>query len=276
MWAPTTSGDAYPGRLRCRLVTEANLQVVRAAGFITAAALAGLIQRLVPHGRVRGSWAVNGGLWVVDTAVIGAVCGACGFTAAAWAARNGFGVLNQAAVSPWTAIPFTVLVLDLTSYGWHWANHRVRFLWRLHQVHHSDPAFTVSTGIRFHPGELLLSLPIRLAAVVLIGAPVGAVLVFEVAFAFANLMEHGDINLPRRAERWIARICITPAVHRRHHTKVGPERDTNFGTIFSFWDRVFGTFTPNDSATKVETGLPDMGDLGLSRLLVIPLRRLAR
>jgi sterol desaturase/sphingolipid hydroxylase (fatty acid hydroxylase superfamily) len=247
--------------------------VVRAAGFVVAAVLAVLIQRLAPHARVRGSWTVNGGLWLVDTAVVGAVCGACGFTAAAWAGRSGFGVINQAPASLWIAIPVTVLVLDLISYGWHWANHRVRFLWRLHQVHHSDPAFTVSTGVRFHPGELLLSLPIRVAAVVLTGAPVEAVLVFEVAFTFANLMEHGDVNLPRLAESWIARVCITPAVHRQHHTKVGPERDTNFGTIFSIWDRVFGTFTPNDSATKIETGLPEMGNVGFSRALVLPLRR---
>ena len=257
-------------------MTEAKLQALRGAGFVAAALLAVVIQRLAPHARLRGSWRVNGGLWVVDAMVVGAVCGTCGFTAAAWATRNGFGVLNQVAAGPWTAIPVTVLVLDLTSYGWHWANHRVAFLWRLHQVHHSDPTFTVSTGVRFHPGELLLSLPVRLAAVVLVGAPVRAVLMFEVAFAFANLFEHGDINLPSWAESSLGRVCITPAVHRRHHTKVGPERDTNFGTMFSVWDRTFGTFTPNDSATRIETGLPAMENLGLSRALLLPIRRLAR
>ncbi len=257
-------------------MTEAKLQVLRGAGFVAATLVAVLIQRLAPHARVRGSWRVNGWLWIVDTAVVGAVCGACGFRAAAWAAQNGFGVLNQAAATPWTTIPVTVVALDLTSYGWHWANHRVPFLWRLHQVHHSDPSFTVSTGVRFHPGELLLSLPVRLAAVVLIGAPVGGVLVFEVAFGFANLFEHGDINLPSRAESWLARVCITPAVHRRHHTKVGPARDSNFGTMFSVWDRTFGTFTPNDSATRIETGLPEIGDLPVSRALMLPLRHLTR
>jgi len=257
-------------------VTETELQALRAAGFVVAALLAVLVQRLAPHARVRGSWRVNGGLWLVDAVVVGAVCGACTFTAAAWAARSGFGALNQAAVSPWTAVPVTVVGLDLVSYGWHRANHRVPFLWRLHQVHHSDPSFTVSTGVRFHPGELLLSLPVRLAAVVVIGAPVAAVLVFEIAFTFANLIEHGNISLPGPAEGWLAHVCITPAPHRRHHTKVGPERDTNFGTVFSLWDRLFGTFTTSDSATRVETGLPGMGDLRLSRALALPLRRFAR
>jgi sterol desaturase/sphingolipid hydroxylase (fatty acid hydroxylase superfamily) len=256
-------------------VTETKLQALRAAGVIVAALSALVLQRLAPHARVRGSWRVNGGLWLVDAVVVGAVCGACAFTAAAWAARSAFGVLNQAAVGPWTAILVTVVVLDLVSYGWHWANHRVPLLWRLHQVHHSDPSFTVSTGVRFHPGELLMSVPVRLAAVVLIGAPVLAVLVFEVTFTFANLMEHGDIRLPGQAESWLSRVCITPAIHRRHHTKVGPERDTNFGTVFSVWDRVFGTFTPTDSATRIETGLPGMANLGLSRVLLLPFRRLA-
>jgi sterol desaturase/sphingolipid hydroxylase (fatty acid hydroxylase superfamily) len=257
-------------------VTEARLQALRAAGFVTAALVAVLVQRLAPHARLRGNWRVNGGLWLVDTVVVGAVCGACGLTAAAWASRSGFGILNQAAASLWIAIPVTVVVLDLVSYGWHWANHHVAVLWRLHQVHHSDPTFTVSTGVRFHPGELLLSLPFRLAAVVLIGAPLLAVLAFEIAFTFANLTEHGDITLPSRAENWLARVCITPALHRRHHTRVGPERDTNFGTIFSVWDRMFGTFTPNDSATRIETGLPGMDDLRLSGVLALPLRRLSR
>jgi sterol desaturase/sphingolipid hydroxylase (fatty acid hydroxylase superfamily) len=257
-------------------VTEAKLQALRSAAFVAAALLALLAQRLAPHARLRGSWRVNGGLWVLDTALVGAVCGTCGFTAAAWATRNGYGVLNFVSATSWTTIPATVLVLDLVSYAWHWANHRIPLLWRLHRVHHSDPTFTVSTGIRFHPGELLLSLPLRLAAIVLIGAPVGAVLAFEVAFAFANLFEHGDINLPTRAESWLDRVCITPAIHRRHHTKVGPERDTNFGTIFSIWDRTFGTFTPNGSATRIETGLPGTEGLGLSCVLTLPVRRLAR
>jgi sterol desaturase/sphingolipid hydroxylase (fatty acid hydroxylase superfamily) len=253
-------------------VTEVQLQGLRAAAFIVAACLAVLAQRLAPHDRVRGSWRVNGGLWLVNAVAVGAVCGACAFTAAAWAARNGFGVLNQAAVSLWVAIPATAVVLDLVSYAWHRANHCVPFLWRLHQVHHSDPGFTVSTGLRFHPGELLLSLPVRVVAVVLVGAPVGAVLVFEIAFTFANLVEHGDIGLPGSVESWLARVCITPALHRRHHTRVRPDRDTNFGTVFSVWDRAFGTYAYNGSSTRIETGLPGLTNPTFSRALVLPLR----
>jgi sterol desaturase/sphingolipid hydroxylase (fatty acid hydroxylase superfamily) len=252
---------------------EAQLQVVRVAGFLAALVLALLLQRLAPHSHVTRSWRVNAGLWLLDAIIVGAVCGACAFTVAAWAAREGIGLLNQVELGTLGSAAMTVAALDLVSYAWHRMNHRIPLLWRLHQVHHSDPGFAVSTGLRFHPGELLLSLPIRLAAVLLLGAPVRAVLAFEIAFTCANLIEHGDIALPDRLERSLSGICITPALHRRHHTKVGPERDTNFGTIFSAWDRLFGTYTASGSATRVETGLPGMGDPPLSRLLVLPLRR---
>ncbi len=253
-------------------MSEEQFQVIRAGAFVAAMVLAVVLQRLAPHARLRGSRSVNGGLWLVNVLVVGAVCGACACTTARWTAREGIGLLNWAGASAWAAIPVSVVALDLVSYGWHRANHRVPLLWRFHRVHHSDPTFTASTGVRFHPGELLLSLPLRLAAVLLLGASVEAVLTFEIAFAVVNLVEHGDINVPRGLERALARVLVTPALHRRHHTKVGPARDTNFGTIFSVWDRLLGTYTPNDSATAVQTGLPGLDRLGLAGALVLPVR----
>jgi sterol desaturase/sphingolipid hydroxylase (fatty acid hydroxylase superfamily) len=256
-------------------VSETNLEVVRGAAFVAAVLAASLLQRLAPHARLRGSWRVNVGLWLIDAIVVGAVCGACSFTAAQWAERERLGLLNQAGAGAWMGIPVTIVLLDLVSYGWHRATHRVPLLWRFHRVHHSDPCFTVSTGVRFHPGELLLSLPVRVAAAVLIGASAEAVLIFEVTFAFANLIEHGDINVPRALERALAHLLVTPALHRRHHTKIGPARDTNFGTIFSAWDRLFSTYTHNDSATAIETGLPGPAEVALQHALLLPLERSA-
>jgi sterol desaturase/sphingolipid hydroxylase (fatty acid hydroxylase superfamily) len=256
-------------------MTEGELQVVRAAMFVGAMLLAVVVQRVAPHARLRGSWRVNGGLWLVNAAIVGAVCGACACTAARWGAQRGLGLVRWAGIGPWASIPGSIAALDLVSYGWHRANHRIPILWRFHQVHHSDPTFTVSTGIRFHPGELLLSLPLRLAAVVLVGASVETVLVFEALFTVANLLEHGDIALPRRVDGVLARGLVTPAVHRRHHTRTGPARDTNFGTIFSVWDRLLGTWTPTDAATRVDTGLPDVGSPSLAAALLLPARRLS-
>ena len=252
---------------------DGEVRLVRAGAFASALAVALLLQRLSPHARLRGSWSVNGALWLLDAVVVGALCGACAFSAARWAATRHVGLFEWAGTGALATVPATVLALDLVSYGWHRANHRVSVLWRFHQVHHSDPTFTVSTGLRFHPGELVLSLPVRLAAVVALGASAAGVLVFEVVFTLANLVEHGDIAVPRRLERALERVLITPALHRRHHTKVGFARDTNYGTIFSFWDRAFASSTPNDSASTVETGLPGLDRVPLGVALLLPIRR---
>ncbi len=256
-------------------MSEGEFQILRGAGFGVALTLALVLQRLRPHGRLRGSWRVNGSLWFTNLIVIGVVCGACACTVARWAAAAGIGVLNTVPAPRWLGILAAMVSLDLVSYLWHRANHLVPVLWRFHQVHHSDPTFTASTGVRFHPGELLLSLPVRLTAVALVGASAEAVVLFEIVFTVANLVEHGNIDLPLRFERLMAYLFITPALHRRHHTKLAPDRDTNFGTILATWDRLFGTRAENDSATAIETGLPGVAELTLSRVFVLPLQRTA-
>jgi sterol desaturase/sphingolipid hydroxylase (fatty acid hydroxylase superfamily) len=256
-------------------MTEQDLRVLRLIGFAIAIAGALALQKFSPHGRTPGSTRVNAGLWLVNVVVTGTICGACVCSAARWATQSNIGLLNWYAMPVWVAFPVSVAFLDLVSYAWHRANHAVPFLWRWHQVHHSDTAFSVSTALRFHPGELLLSLPLRLAAVVGLGVPVAAVVLFEVAFTFANAIEHGDIDLPRRFETTTARVLVTPALHRWHHTVSRRDRDTNYGTIFSFWDRWLGTLAPNDSRTVVRTGLPDVSAVTLGSALLLPLRRSA-
>ena len=258
-------------------VTEIHFQLLRGAGFVLAVGLAVALQRLSPHARLRGAWRVNGGFWVVNLVVLGVVCGACACTASLWAAAHGFGALHLAAAPAWIAIPVTVVVLDLLSYGWHRANHAFGPLWRFHRVHHSDTTFTVSTAARFHPGELLLSLPLRLAAVVALGAPVAGIVVFEVLFTFANFVEHGDIDYPRALERRLQRAFVTPALHRRHHGRADGQLGSNFGTIFSVWDRWLRTYGESTSAAVVRTGLPGQADaLGLRAAVALPLRTLGR
>ena len=252
---------------------ESDVRLVRLVGFATAIAAALLLQRLSPHSNAAGSLRVNGGIWLVNALVTGTLCGACVCAAALWAGTKSVGLFHWIATPAWIALPVSVLFLDLVSYTWHRANHVVPFLWRWHQVHHSDSSFTVSTSLRFHPGELVLSLPLRLLAVVLLGVPVVAVVVFEVMFTLANSVEHGDIDLPRRFERAMGRVFVTPALHRWHHTVSPRDRDTNYGTIFSVWDRWLGTFAPSDSTTVVRTGLPHVSATTIGRALMLPIRR---
>ena len=258
-------------------MTEAEFQVVKSVGFVGALAFAVLLQRLSPHRKLAGSWRSNSGLWGINAMVLGAVCTGCACTASRWASDGGVGLLNQGVVSLWAAIPISVLGMDLVSYFWHRANHRVSFLWRFHQAHHSDPDYTVTTALRFHPGELLLALPLRLLAVAVLGLPIVGVIVFEVIFAFANFCEHGNIDLPLKLERTLGCVFVTPALHRRHHSREARLLDTNYGTVFSLWDRLFGSYGENRSDARVDTGLPGIkGSLGTVGILALPARGVFR
>ncbi|HSP96424.1 MAG TPA: sterol desaturase family protein [Candidatus Dormibacteraeota bacterium] len=254
-------------------MSETEFNVVRSVGFVLAVAIAAGLQRWRPHARMRRPWRSNVGLWAINLVVIGVVCGGCACAVARWAAAADVGLLNAISAPTWLGVPVTVLVLDFVSYLWHRANHRVRWLWRFHQVHHSDAAFTVSTGVRFHPGELLLSLPVRLAAVTALGPSPLAVVAFEVVFTIANLVEHGNIDLPLAIERRIGRVWITPALHRRHHSRRRSELNSNFGTLFAWWDRLLGTYAGSSSDERIETGLADLPETPrIGRALILPLR----
>ncbi len=237
-------------------MNESQLQIVRVSGFLLAGTFALALQQLRPHARPPGSARVNVGLGLINALVLSAVCGACACSVAHWAAQAHIGAANVLGTPLWVNIPVGVAMLDLVSYGWHRANHRIALLWRFHRVHHSDPSFTVSTGVRFHPGELLLSLPIRLAVIAAVGAPAVAVVTFEIIFTIANLLEHGDIDLPRALEARVCWFMVTPALHRRHHGQGHAELDSNFGTVFSLWDRVLGTYGESSSAMRFQIGLP--------------------
>jgi sterol desaturase/sphingolipid hydroxylase (fatty acid hydroxylase superfamily) len=265
-----------PGYRFCTM-GEVEFQVIKSIGFVAALSLAVTVQRLSPHRTLNGSWRTNTGLWAINAAVLGVVCGGCACALSLWASGRGIGLLNQGGVSHWVAIPLSLIGLDLVSYFWHRANHRIRILWRFHQAHHSDSQYTVTTALRFHPFELLLALPVRLLAIAALGVPVFGVIVFEVVFAFANFWEHGNINLPLKVEEALGRVFITPALHRRHHSLESKQLNSNYGTIFSLWDRLLGSFGENRSSEMLETGLPGLGGaLGTLRVLGLPARGVFR
>ena len=256
-------------------MTDTHFQVARAAGFVAAVTFALVLQRLRPHAGADRSARVNVSLWITNLLVVAVLCGACGFTLARWAASADVGLLNRASVPSWLGALATVAGLDLVSYAWHRANHGIPFLWRFHQVHHSDPHYTVSTAARFHPGEIVLSLPVRLAAVVAMGASPLGVVVFEIVFATANYFEHGDIDLPLALERRLGRVLVVPALHLRHHSQTPNELNTNFATIFIVWDRLLGTYGDSASTDRYLIGLPGAGatasPLRLDQALRLPL-----
>jgi sterol desaturase/sphingolipid hydroxylase (fatty acid hydroxylase superfamily) len=258
------------------MISETEVQLLRGLAPGAALLLGLALERRWPHARFRTVWRTNVALWVTTTALIAAACGACGFAVAGWAAERRIGLLNALSAPTLVGVGASVLALDLVSWAWHLANHRLAVLWRFHRVHHSDEAFHVTTALRFHPGEVLLSLPLRLAAIAALGAPPVAVVAFEALFGVANVLEHGNFDVAPRLERALARVFILPAHHRFHHVRARPEQASNFGTIFTLWDRLARTFAPSSSAQRFPTGVPGprAAEPGsLAALLVDPLYR---
>jgi sterol desaturase/sphingolipid hydroxylase (fatty acid hydroxylase superfamily) len=239
------------------VLDESLYQLARGAGLGLALLVVLAAERWRPHVRLGPAWTTNFGLWAIDAVVMSVLCGACGFALAGWVEQRGIGLLGWAGIGGGLAVGAGLLGLDAVSYLWHRANHRVPLLWRFHQVHHADASFHATTGLRFHPGELILALPVRLAAIALLGVPPAGVLVFELLFGIANLVEHGNFDWPPRAERVLQRGLITPALHRAHHVADWRELNTNFGTVLSLWDRLGRTFRASEPGRRVATGLPD-------------------
>jgi sterol desaturase/sphingolipid hydroxylase (fatty acid hydroxylase superfamily) len=223
-------------------------------------------------------WVANLGLAVVDTILLRLAFPAALVGTAALASQAGWGLFNVVALPPGVAFVVSVLVLDLAVYGQHVVMHRVPLLWRLHRVHHTDVEFDTTSGVRFHPVEIALSMVYKMAVVLAIGAPAAAVLVFEVLLNAASLFNHGNVRLPASIDRVLRLAVVTPDMHRVHHSLYRDETDSNFGFSLTVWDRLFGTYRsqPRDGHVAMTIGLAEFRgerDRRLDRLLLQPLRR---
>jgi len=254
---------------------------LRLGAFAGAVAILGLLQwryALRRDGRPARRQLTNLALLVIDTLALRAVFPVLAVAFAAGHHARGGGLLGVVEMPAWAALPLAVLLLDLVIYWQHRLFHRIPALWRLHRVHHCDTAFDLSTGVRFHPGEILLSMAIKFAAIAVLGPHPLAVLVFELALNLGSLWTHTDIALPERVDRRLRRLLVTPSMHRIHHSTRRSETDSNYGFHLSVWDRLFGSYTPRPC--RPERTMPiglnefrDQREQGLLALLVNPLRR---
>jgi sterol desaturase/sphingolipid hydroxylase (fatty acid hydroxylase superfamily) len=220
-------------------------------------------------------WAANLGMVVVDTLALRLLMPLLAVSAASLAAARGWGLFNGLGAPYWLACLASLLVLDLAIYTQHLVFHRVPLLWRIHRTHHSDLNFDVTTALRFHPLEILLSMLIKLSLVVLLGAPAPAVLLFEVILNATAMFNHGNVYLPPKADRLLRLVIVTPDMHRVHHSIHREETDSNFGFNLPWWDRLFGTYRaqPRDGHKRMILGLEifrDFRSLGLHWLLLQP------
>jgi sterol desaturase/sphingolipid hydroxylase (fatty acid hydroxylase superfamily) len=204
-------------------------------------------------------WASNLGLVVLDTLAERLLLPLGAVGVALVAEERGWGLFHNLPLSGWLAVVLAGVALDFVIYLQHVLFHAVPLLWRLHMVHHADLDFDVTTGVRFHTLEILLSLGIKVAAVVLLGAPAVAVVIFEVLLNATSMFSHGNVRLPAGLDRLLRLVVVTPDMHRVHHSTDALETNSNFGFNLPWWDFLFGTYRARPSA-----GLDDMA-IGLKQ-----------
>lgn len=211
-------------------------------------------ERAAPRTR---RWPVNGAITVLNIILLGALP-LSGLVVAEMAQARGWGLFNQLETPFAVVLIAGILIRSLASYGIHVAMHKLPLLWRLHRVHHTDTAMDVSTTVRFHPLEFIVSVPVIVGLIAITGIPPLVIMLYELFDAVMAVFSHANIRLPRAAERALQWLLITPDMHRVHHSSIQKETDSNYGATLSLWDRLFGTYR-----VKADTDLTSM-QLGLT------------
>jgi sterol desaturase/sphingolipid hydroxylase (fatty acid hydroxylase superfamily) len=221
-------------------------------------------------------WAANGLLAITHIAV-NALYPLGGVLVAVLALKNPYGLLNHPIVPFALRFVLAVILVDLVRYGTHYLFHRIPFLWRIHQVHHSDPDFDLTTGVRTHPGEVFLVQGVNLLAVALLAPPPVAVIALGVGTAMQNFFSHANLRLPGWVDAGLGWFMVTPDLHRIHHSDDFAEQNTNFGVLVPWWDKLFGTYlaAPALGHEKMGVGLLGFKDgrsMNVLHLLAMPFR----
>ena len=260
------------------LATEPQLRLIVFLGVLVAMALwevaAPRRRQEIPR-VIR--WTNNLGLVIIDTIVLRLSFPILAVGLALIAQDRGWGLFNIIEAPAWVAVLGSIVVLDLVIYLQHVIFHAVPALWRLHRMHHADLEFDVTTGLRFHPVEILLSMGIKLAVVMALGPPAVAVLIFEVLLNATAMFNHSNIRLPMLVDRFLRLIVVTPDMHRVHHSVIPEETNSNFGFNLPWWDRLLGTYKAQPKAGHEEMliGIEQFRttrDLWLDRMLVQPVK----
>ncbi|MEM7053623.1 MAG: sterol desaturase family protein [Pseudomonadota bacterium] len=254
---------------------------IRLGGFLLLIAVLGYLQWLRPlrgdPNRLRRT-TVNLSLSIINTLILRL---AFPLLAVAWAVdvyQREAGLLGALQWPVWLTIPLAVVIFDLAIYWQHRLMHFVPLLWRLHRIHHTDREFDLTTGVRFHPIEIMLSMSLKLGLIALLGPHPIAVLMFELLLSLFALWTHSNLALPQTIDRPMRWLLVTPSMHRIHHSTWQPETDANYGFHLSCWDRLFGSYRakPRQDERNMPIGLDEFmqdRDQRLSALLINPFRR---
>lgn len=245
---------------------------LRLGAFLLFLALLSGLQHLRPRREMSLGWrrsATNLALGVINTIILRVAFPLLAFEFAVHLERTGTGLLHALPLTAATIIG--VLLLDLIIFWQHRLLHKVPLLWRLHRVHHSDTGFDVTSGVRFHPLEIVLSMGLKIGLIWILGIVPLAVMIFELALSIGSLFTHTNLHLPAKFERRLRWLLVTPDMHRIHHSIHRDETDSNFGFHLSLWDRLFGSYydRPRDGHTGMTIGLPEFRELSQQSLMAL-------
>lgn len=261
-----------------------NELAIRLSAFFSIFAIMGLWEVLAPRRKLLISkarrWTSNLGLVALNSLLLRLLFPAAAVGMASYASVNGWGLFNTIDLPFWLEVLLCVVIMDLVIYLQHVMVHAVPLLWRLHRVHHADPDYDVTTGARFHPIEIILSMLIKFATIAAFGPSVVAVMIFEVSLNGMAMFNHGNVGLPAGLDRRLRWLLVTPDMHRVHHSIATDETNSNFGFNLSIWDRLMGTYRnqPRLGHTEMKIGICTITDpdrsTRLPGMLLIPFQKL--
>ena len=258
-------------------------QIIRLAFFIGSLLIIAIWELIAPRRQLTDSkprrWFINLSLVVLNTLAVRFLLPVVPVGLALLLQERGWGILNILTLPDWLTIFLSVLVLDLVIYLQHVLFHYLPTLWRLHRMHHVDLDIDVTTGNRFHPLEIVISIGIKLVAIALLGPPAIAVIIFEVVLNASAQFNHGNVRIPERIDRLLRLFVVTPDMHRVHHSIIPRETNSNFGFNVPWWDRLLGTYRaqPEQGHLGMTIGLKEYRDpakLSLGRLLLLPFMKM--
>ncbi|MHB8056423.1 MAG: sterol desaturase family protein [Desulfuromonadaceae bacterium] len=258
---------------------QINPETLRLTAFLSLFALLALCETVWPRRPLTvpkpRRWFANLAIIALNSLLIRLAFPLAPFGLAVIAQANGWGLFNRLGISGWQELLVSLLLLDLLIYFQHRLFHRTPLFWRLHRMHHTDLDLDVSSGIRFHPLEIALSLLIKTAAVLLLGVAPLSVLLFEILLNATSMFSHTNMRIPLGIDRWLRLFVVTPDMHRVHHSVIPRETDSNFGFNLPWWDRLFGTYRaqPREGHDLMTIGLKEFRELdklGLRDLLLLP------
>ncbi|KJY81528.1 sterol desaturase [Vibrio galatheae] len=259
-----------------------NPEMIRLSFFLSVLILCGLWEWVTPRKQLTQNkgwrWLNNLGLIAFNSLCLSMLMPIVAFEAAIYASDNHLGLFNQLALPFYAEIVLAVILLDFAIYLQHLVFHRVPILWRLHRMHHADQDIDVTTGTRFHPIEIILSMWIKVALAISLGISPLAIVVFEVILNASAMFNHSNAYLPLKLDRWLRKVIVTPDMHRVHHSVISKETHSNFGFFLSIWDRGFNTYRaqPEQGHDKVKIGLPifqTAQEQRLDKMLTQPFRK---